>query len=136
MEGVGRIADIQYIGIGRMEQFLADGGDPIVLGIPDGIIPFQEIPIHLPAVEVNGEFGREQGQLLADPSDVPSPFIQFELGQEGDDFFLHQAQLMALGIADLQAMPPGQLPFHHKDRTAVFVVDIITVEPGKDPLAE
>ena len=136
VEGVSGVVDVHYIGVGQVEQFFADGGHPVSPGIPDGVIPLQEVPFHGPAVEIDGKFRRKQGQFLADPADVPAAFIQFEFGQQGDDFFFHQAQFVALGVADLQTVAPGQLAFHHIDGIAVFVVDVIAVEPGKDPLTE
>ena len=136
VEGVAGVPDLHHIGIGEVEQFLADGGHPVSPGVPDGVVPFQEVSLHLPAVEVDGKFRGEQAQLLTDPADMPASFVQFEFGQEGDDFFFHQAQFMALGIADLQTVAPGQLAFHHKDGIAVFVIDVIAVEPRKDSLAE
>ena len=46
------------------------------------------------------------------------------------------AQVLSLGIENVEPVPPCQLPLHGEGSAAVFVVDVVAVEPTEKPLLE
>ncbi len=135
-KGVLRVRHIDGIGIGPIPDLFGNGCNLTGGGIDDLIIPFEEIPLHLPTIAINMILGAEEGKLPMDTAHIPIPQIHLKFRQEGKEPLPNGADLISLGIKDLQAMAPGQLPFYGIDRLPRFIIDIVTVEPGKEALFE
>ena len=57
-------------------------------------------PLHPPAVEVDGELGLEEGELLFDAAHILILHVDLELGQEGENLLLEGADVAAIGVVD------------------------------------
>ena len=91
----------------------------------------------MPAVEVDGEPGLEEGELLADAAQILLPQVQIELGcQEGEGKLLDGADLVSGGIENFQTMPPGELALHGIHGLSGLVINIVAVQPRKESLLE
>ena len=51
-QGVLRVGNVQYVGIGHVQQFFGKIRHLCAIGVGDGVIPFKQISLDLPAVAV------------------------------------------------------------------------------------
>ena len=90
----------------------------------------------MPSLTVDVVSGAEKAEFLADAAQILSPEKQLKLRQQGQYSLLNSPDLVAVRVVYLQTVSPGQLAFHHIKGLPCLVVNIIAVEPGKQPLFE
>ena len=119
-----------------MEQLLRDGGDAAARRAVDRVVPFHEAAVHLPIAALKGKARGEKGKFLADTAVIQLADVELKLREEGQHPLLHRSDVIAHGVQNVQAVPPGELALDRKDGVAVLIVDIVAVEPGKKALLE
>ena len=117
-----------------MQDLLGDGGHQPAAAVQNPVVPLHELPLHIPAVAVQGELGTEEGKFLSDAAHISIAQINLKLGQQGQHLLLQGGDGVAHGVVDLQVVPEGELALHGVDGSASLVIDVIAVEPGKKAL--
>ena len=62
-QGVGRVRHVDDVGIGPVEELLADGGHQALGGTDNGVVPLGPVPLDLPVAAIKGVAGGEEGEL-------------------------------------------------------------------------
>ena len=119
-----------------MEELLCDGGDAAARRAVDRVVPLHEAAVHLPVAALEREARGKECEFLADAAVILLADVKLKLGKKGQHPLLHGADVLARGIQDMQAMPPGELALDRKDGVAVLIVDIVAIEPRKKALLE
>ena len=120
---------LDHVGVCPVKDFFGNNSHRSSGRVHNGVIPFQKVSLHLPAIAVDVVPGFEESQFFADTAYVLIAQIQFELRQKGQYFFPDSADLISRGIKDLQAVSLGKLPLYGIDRIFLFIVDVIAVKP-------
>ena len=133
-QGIGGILHLDGVGIGPVEDLLADGGDRFAVAAKHGIFPFQPIALYLPAVAIDVIARTEEGKLTGDTAEVLLTNVHLKLRHPREDPLFDRSQLVTERIEDLETMPPSQFALDDVHRFARFVKDIVTVQPRKQTL--
>ena len=106
--------------------------------VGDPVIPAHKITLHVPATVIHMIAFPQEGKLLPDGADGAATQNDFKSGQQGEEFLMDGADLLACAL-----IINMDLVTQSKDSGtdfvagfSGFVVDIIAVAPGKDPLLD
>ena len=74
--------------------------------------------------------GREEAEFLLQTAQVFPVGGQLKLRQKSQHALLDRADMPALGVHNVQAVPPAELALHGEQGPPRLIVDVIAVKPG------
>lgn len=83
-----------------MQRLFVDPGDLPPGGVQHLVVPAQPVPLHPPAIAVEGVGGAKEGELPLDLADAALPQIEGEAGEKGEYLLLDLPQIPVLGVVN------------------------------------